>query len=708
MPIINLKQPLLITTILSLLSGCATQSATPQPQPAVPTLENPAYILQHSYLHQPRNQAAQPEPQPVGQATSEQSAPDSAVQQPATAIQPLSPLSRRPFAASANKGIGLNLSTQPNLTIAAEAMPLNHFIHYALGEQLGLNYVLGPDVETINAPVTLNLQQPISKQRLFELLQKLLYERQVGMKLDGELLLVHKLSADSSGTTRISIGADPASVPNISGKVMQAVPLKYGIKFSIRTTLNALTKARITVDSAQNVIFIDGQREEVVQAMELIALMDRPSNRGKHIGLIELTFAEPNQYIGDMIKLLENDGINSAKDSPSNNSVVFVPLASVNSVIAFAADESLLQRVDFWTRMLDKPKQGEGKSYYTYQPRYARAADIGESLQPLIDDSGTSFSSGSTTASNPSDTGNAPSTRRRAASGSNDKLTFVVDERSNSLIFHASGADYQTLLPLIESLDLLPKQVMLDITIVEVRLTDEFSLGVEWALKNDEDWKLQTAFGVGQGSGFNLNLTGHDGSALAKAFQSNRLANLLSNPTLLVRDGVSASISVGSQISITTGTSQSSDNSDAPITTNSEYVSTGVEVTVTPTINAQGVVIMNINQSISNEVADSSGAGGNPDIFERKLSTEVVAESGQTIILAGLVSGDSSDNDSAVPGVARIPLLGKLFNSEGQSSTKTELVMLVTPRVINSSEQWDDVKAEFQRGLSQITLPGQQ
>ncbi|MDA8664322.1 type II and III secretion system protein, partial [Porticoccaceae bacterium] len=111
------------------------------------------------------------------------------------------------------------------------------------------------------------------------------------------------------------------------------------------------------------------------------------------------------------------------------------------------------------------------------------------------------------------------------------------------------------------------------------------------------------------------------------------------------------------------------------------------------------VVTMEVKQSISNSVPNSSGSGGNPDIFERSISTELVAGSGQTVMMAGLISESSSNDDSGTPLVNKIPVLGGLFESNSKSNDRTELIMLITPRVIDTLDNWDSVISDFQEGL---------
>jgi general secretion pathway protein D len=248
-----------------------------------------------------------------------------------------------------------------------------------------------------------------------------------------------------------------------------------------------------------------------------------------------------------------------------------------------------------------------------------------------------------------------------------------------------------------------PRQILLEATIAEVLLTDEFALGVEFALERS-DVELGTTGGLGlpSGGGF-ISVIGDDGAIRAQISASNRLVNILSNPTLVVRDGVSASISVGNDIPTIGATFFDPIQSETQITT-VQYRKTGVNLTVRPTLNAQGLVVMEIAQDISNTVEGGSEVEGTPAIFERSLSTEVVARSGETVLLGGLISDNVSNTVAKVPGLGDIPWLGRLFRSDTESTERTELVVMITPQVLDENTRWDSVLNRLDSALRHISL----
>ena len=617
-------------------------------------------------------------------------------------FQIMEPMQRAEISFS-SRNLASNFSETGKLSVSAKNMPLQDFVNYVFKDLLNQSYLLTPDVSQLNSNVTLNIANEVTPRRLFRLAQQVLSDRGISIKYNGDVYLIALEVANSKSSKVVGIGRDVTSVPEGTNNIMQIVPILYGVKVSLKSTIEQLTDVAVTLDARQGNLFLNGSREKIVRALELIRLIDSPANRGRHIGMVKLTFSTIDLYLQQMSTLLATEGIPNGISEPGNNNLVFVPLYQIGAVAVFAASQTLLDRVEYWTKNLDRPSEGDVNQYFIFHPRYARATDIGDSLMPLI--SGISNNSVRSNASANSADSQGPTTGqnrqvKKTTGASNDDMTFVVDERTNALVFYTTGTKYKGLLPLIHSLDVLPKQVMLQITIAEVTLTDEFKFGVDFALV-DGKFEFSSNFGADDIGGGVLNWASGSNKATAQAFKSNKLVNVLSNPSILVRDGVSANIQIGTDIPVvgstttdpTTGTTRSVD-----------YRKTGVTVNVTPTINAQGVVIMNIAQTNSNEVDGGTAVEGNPQIFERSILTEVVAESGQTIIMGGLVSENVTDNDSGLPGLRSIPVLGGLFGTTTKEKVKTELVIMVTPRVISRTDQWENLINTFKNNIDSIKI----
>lgn len=594
-------------------------------------------------------------------------------------------------------------SIDETLTIAADELALKDYLHQVFGEQLKLNYVLSDDIKNDTNLVTLNLQDKISERKLFTLTEKLLTERNYVIRLNDNIFYLHKKEDASKGEVVYGYGKKISDIPQTSLDIIQIVPFDYGLQASLPNTMRVLLGINAQADIQRGVITIQGRRNDIVRALELVNLLDRPSLYERHIGAFKSNYISTRDLVVKIEQLLNEEGIDLTKNGGGKGKAPLsvVELETQSSLIFFSTSESLIERAVFWAQQIDKPIKTTEIQYFLYQPQYSRAADLGVSLEALIGGAGHSNSTSVTSENKKNQGGGFNFTARSASS---DGLKMVVDERANTLIFYTSGERYQQLVPLIKQLDILPKQVMLEVVIAEVTLSDEFKQGVEFAFNNaNYGIATQGAFMGGGFGGLSYLLKGANGSVALNMLQTNSLVNILSRPTLVVRDGVAATINVGTDIPIVGETTSDPISGDKQ-TTKIEYRKTGVELAVTPTVNAQGIVLMEIKQKISNQVEAGSTSSVNPSVFERSINTEVVAESGQTIILGGLISDNRTQKASKVPFFGDIPIIGALFRADTQGGDKTELVILVTPKVIHSGAEWAAIKDKFSQSLQNLTF----
>ena len=629
------------------------------------------------------------------------------------------------------------------LVVSLDAVPLKDFINYSFGELLKTSYVIAQELPGLDEPITLNLEKPVSSRAYFRMIEEMLDSRKIGITFKEGVFYLHPASGKALGTIPIGFGSRPQDVPASPGAVMQIVPLRYGINASIERTILDLVSVQVKTDLQQNALFITGDREAVLRALDVVTLLDQPANRSREVAIVNLNYMGSREAAEQLVTLLGNEGVVAGIGRGDGMNVALVPLERLGAMVIFAGSPELLQRVDHWIRQLDKPNQGPEERYFIYHPRHARAADLGESLAPLLGGvvqpqagnlaRDTRSALGAATAADTrtrsattrgdGETG-APSTgqfvtqdnvlRRnttRDASATTplaikgENVTVSVDPRSNSLIFYTTGERYQALLPMVRRLDVPPKQVLLEATIAEVTLTGEFAYGVEFAFTNG-NFSGGTLGNLGlPDGGLALNyISSITDQFRLKLSATNSLVNVLSNPTLIVRDGVQASISVGNDVPTIGATASDPIQSDTQIT-QILYRKTGLDLRIRPTINAQGLVVMEIEQSISNTVPGSSSVEGAPTFFERAVTTEVVARSGQSILLAGLISERQNDSTSKVPGFADIPGVGWLFRSDSKGKERTELVVLITPRIIDDPSEWGRIRAGMAEAFDHLRLP---
>ena len=616
-------------------------------------------------------------------------------------INKIKPLQRNGFSIK-NKALGKEFSQKDSLSVTVNNMSIKSFLNYVFADLLSADYILGNKV--VSAPITLNISNEISSAKLFQLAAKVLQERGLGLKHEDGVYFIHQLPTTGKAGVVMGFGREEVAIPQNPGQILQVVPLKYGVRLSVERTLRGLVDAQITADFEQGALFIQGRRDQIVRAMDLIKLLDVPSNRGKYIALISPVYISTTHFVESVTRLLQTEGVDVGRSPQKTENLVFVPLAQLGSVAVFTSEKEILARVEYWAKQVDKPSKGTQRQYHVYTPRFARATDLGESIGPLIGNGfNTTSNNQATSAKANQDSATIANNTKPNASVSNENMTMVVDKRSNTLIFHASGTEYQAILPLIRRMDIIPKQVLLSVTIAEVTLTDVFKRGFEFAISSGKfSATTKGAFGLSDITGVSLNWASGANEIMSRFIEENSYVNILSKPSILVRDGTEASINVGTKIPVNAGSTTGS-NGDV-ITNNISFSETGIKLTVTPTVNAQGVVIMKIVQDITNEIDAPVGLGDNPSFFERSISTEVVADSGQTILLGGLISENVNNSDKGVPFFKSIPLLGALFESEEKNNIKTELVIMVTPKVIERSNQWRGILNSFQNVLENIEL----
>ena len=612
------------------------------------------------------------------------------------------------------------------LMVAVEAMPLRDLLHLAFGELLKVSYVVAQDTPGLEQLVTLNVQQPVSSRALFRLLAELLSARGVSITLKDEVYFIGPADGKGKGDIPIGYGRRASDVPDVAGRILQVIPLRFGPSVTIERTARDLVDIQVFPDAQQSALFVIGERPAILKVLDIVRLLDQPNVRASRVGLLNLTYVGTKEFTDQVLTLLENEGIPAGVGRAEGKNVALVPLEQLGAVVVFASSEELLSRVEFWARQIDRPNQGPAQRYFIYHPKYARASDLGESLAPLI--GGEMPATGSQArdtrsalGAQPAETGGSRTEvtsqnvmRRETASREpaekpvsiqGEGLTLSVDPRSNSLIFYTTGLRYESLLPMIRRLDVPPKQILLEATIAEVTLTGEFAYGVEFAFTEGKvSGGTLGNLGLPAG-GFALNyINSITDQVRIKLSATDSRVNILSNPTLVVRDGVQATIAVGNDVPTVGATASDPIESDRQITT-VLYRRTGLKLDIRPTVNAQGLVVMEIDQTISNTVPGASGVEGAPVFFDRAVTTEVVARSGQSILLAGLISEQQSDSSTNVPWISQVPGLGWLFRSDSKKKEKTELVLLITPRIIEKPDDWDLVRSGLERALEHLELP---
>ena len=266
----------------------------------------------------------------------------------------------------------------------------------------------------------------------------------------------------------------------------------------------------------------------------------------------------------------------------------------------------------------------------------------------------------------------------------------------------------------LSELDIVARQVLIEASIVEVSLKDELGYGVEWFFKNN----FERGNIIGGRGTLDLGNSGittltpsfsyavldnADQARIAlNALEQETQVNVLSSPSLMVLDNQTAYINVGDEIPVPSRQSSSNINPDSPTVNEIQFRQTGITLSVTPRVNSGGLVTMEISQEVSNAVSTTSSDIDAPTIQQRQVESTVAVHSGETLVLGGLIQETASNAESGIPLIRRIPLVGRLFGETKEEQRRTELLVLITPRVVGDRDEARRITEEFRQKLNGI------
>jgi general secretion pathway protein D len=290
------------------------------------------------------------------------------------------------------------------------------------------------------------------------------------------------------------------------------------------------------------------------------------------------------------------------------------------------------------------------------------------------------------------------------------EVRVVADEENNSLMIHATGRQYRTIQAALEKLDRVATQVIIEASILEVSLTDDLRYGLEWTFKNglgsDYDGVGVLANAAsGPGGlfpGFNYTITNSIGdiSAVLNALGEASLLNVISTPSVMVLDNHTAQIHVGEQVPVSMG--QSVVVGGAAVE-RIVYRDTGVKLMVKPSVNAGGLITMDVQQSVT-DIGEIETSTGERKFLNRDIASRVAVRSNESVVLGGLIRERGATGSSGLPGLHKIPVFGALFGSKAEENSRTELLVIITPRAIYNETELRQVSEEMRSQIRHMEL----
>jgi general secretion pathway protein D len=286
-------------------------------------------------------------------------------------------------------------------------------------------------------------------------------------------------------------------------------------------------------------------------------------------------------------------------------------------------------------------------------------------------------------------------------------VKIVADEATNSLLIRSTARDYRQLLTTINQLDAVPLQVMINAVIAQITLSEATKFGVDWSriaadsVVDPISSNASTGF-VPQLGGLLFTKSFIDGAsqvdATLEAIAINNDVQLLARPSLTVANNQEGDIQIGSQVPVEQGQSI---GTGGIATTNIQYRDTGIVLSITPQINNDGIVNLIIRQELSSVDGGATGVNNNPVFNNQEINTTVVVRNGENVVLGGLIQTDTENLNTGVPGLNRVPLLGRLFSYQQETVERRELFIVLRPEIINLNSE---TELEYQDILDRFDM----
>lgn len=611
-----------------------------------------------------------------------------------------------------------------DITLNFENTNLLEVIKVILGDLLEKNYTIDPRVR---GGVTLQTSRPIPRDALIPTLEMLLRMNGAALVQRGKLYQVVPRQVATRGLVTPQLGGASKSVPRGFG--IRIVPLRYIGAEEMKKILDPLSAqgSVIRADSARNLLILAGTSAEVTQMLATVRVFDVDWLAGTSVALFTPSHAEAKPLAEQFRKLFGKDS-----KSPLAGLVRLLPVKSLNAILVITPRPEYLDRTLEWLGRLDRDSGGAGRRLYVYHVQNGKAADLAEVLGKVFEGDksqppppAAALAPGLRPAvvagqppkqgASPPKASQAPAATRGADQGltisENITVRIIADEINNSLLFMATPEEFRQVRAALRKLDIVPLQVLVEATIAEISLSGDLKYGFEWFFTNKLGNKkgtatldLDTTAGLATVlPGFSYALTDRAGAvrAVINTLASQSRANIISSPSLMVLNNQKASIQVGDQVPVTTQQQQAT-TTTSNVINNIEFRDTGVLLNVTPRVNPGGLVTMEVQQEVSNVAPGTATGSLTPTIQTRKISSTVAVQSGQTVVLGGLIRENKNQSKSGLPWLYSLPVLGPLFGSTRNEHRRTELVVLITPRAVNNARDAEAVTNEFRRKMKSL------
>ena len=591
-----------------------------------------------------------------------------------------------------------------DVSVSFDHAQIEDVLNIVLVDLFGKSYAMKPDDKTL---FSLHVSGKYTFSEFIPVLSSALHTIGLSVVVSSGNLCQIVPFKDASSSGGVSSG---------TGSVSRFVRLKY---LSASSAVSAIKpflsdSASVSSDKVSNSVLVSDSKVNIDKILSVLSLMDVSFYSDVSWRIYPLRHAPASVVASDISKLFLTGGIYS-REGVVEGSFQVLSLDSINSVLVLTRWPALLRLISSWLGSMDTISISG--SYYVYFVRHSTASYLASIISQLVSKQSQTSSvqspSNALSSSLVNSGGAVNSTGSSSVSGvgasvlpvSNDNsfssVTVVPDASTNSLLFRCTSGSWDDLLKLLKKIDVVRKQVFVNVLIMEVTLSGGQKSGVEFLFNsaisgstlqtaNDSTSGLNRSMDAPLGTlnGFTFGIYDNQKmlNSLVYALKNDSSINLLSSPDVLVLDGSKATIEIGDDVPTQTGSTTSA-VSGSTVTTSVQFRKVGVLLNVVPSIGDGGSVTLDLNQEVS-EIGDFVASLNNYKFLTRKIQTSLVVPDSHTVVIGGLMRNNETKVFSGVPLLSSIPYLGRLFLFHEVTHSKTELIVCITPHICSDSSSF--------------------
>jgi general secretion pathway protein D len=406
--------------------------------------------------------------------------------------------------------------------------------------------------------------------------------------------------------------------------------------------------------------------------------------------------------------------------------VRIVPIEHLNAILVVSSRAGYVDDMRGWVERFDRGRDTASPRVFVYHVQHGRAADIAAVLTKALGPRNGAAGGGAAPETGglqdavdqklapPAAGANPLLGGLTAAATANDMplgdVRITADENNNALLVVTTSEKYRLVEQALQQLDAVPLQVMLEACVAEVHLTNQLQYGLQYYFHTNNTSLLESTLAPGANSlaapatgGLSLVFAqGNNIQVLLDLLASLSKVKVISAPRVMVLNNRTASIEVGDQVPVATSTAVGVTTANAPIVNTIQLLDTGIILRVTPRVGTGGLVLLDINQEVSSSVPTTSSTINSPTIQQRKISSSIAVQDGQTLAIGGLISDTRTKTRSGIPYLMDLPYVGPLFSLRNDQVDRTELIVLITPRIVHDEHEADAVSEELREKLPMI------